>query len=314
VAIVGSGPAGLACAQQLCRAGHDVVVFERDRKIGGLLRYGIPDFKLEKDAIDRRLEQLSAEGVAFRAGVEIGKDLPFAELQAGFDAIVLAVGASVARDLECEGRGLAGVHLAMPYLKEQNELVAGERSTLSIDARGKDVIILGGGDTGSDCLGTALRQGARSVTQLELMPRPPEHRSSATPWPEWPTIFRTSSSQEEGGRRDFAVLTKRFLGSSRVEAIETVRVALDGKTLREVPGSEQRLQADLVLLSLGFSGPERAFFDPARAQPKVFVCGDAQRGALLVVWAIWEGRECARAVDRAIRQTTRLTSMPLTPL
>ncbi|MCC6809052.1 MAG: glutamate synthase subunit beta [Deltaproteobacteria bacterium] len=316
VAIVGSGPAGLACAQQLARAGHAVTVFERAPRIGGLLRYGIPDFKLEKHTIDRRLQQLEAEGVAFRTGVDVGKDLTLAELEAGYDAIVLAVGATAARDLQIPGRDLGGIHLAMPYLCEENERVAGDRSTLTVDARGKDVVILGGGDTGSDCLGTALRQGAKSVTQLELMARPPEHRAATNPWPAWPLVFRTSSSQEEGGRREFALLTKRFIGTGRVEAIETVRIEWSkdaSAPFVEVPGSEQRFAADLVLLALGFTGPEAPFFERARALPKVYVCGDAQRGASLVVWAIWEGRQCAHAIDAAFAGRSRLPLMPLTP-
>ena len=307
VAIIGSGPAGLACAQQLARAGHDVTVYERDKRIGGLLRYGIPDFKMEKAQIDRRLSQLEAEGVVFKAGVDVGKDITLDQLNA--DAVVLAVGATQARDLQITGRDLAGIHLAMPYLMEENDRVAGDRKTVAIDAGGKDVLILGGGDTGSDCLGTALRQGAKSVTQLELMPRPPDARGNA--WPEWPYVFRTSSSHEEGGAREFALLTKRFIGAGKVEAIETVRIEWHGNTFTEVPGSERRFNADLVLLALGFTGPE-AFFDSAKRRPNTFVCGDAVRGASLVVWAIWEGRACAEKVNRAL-VGPRLASVPLQP-
>jgi glutamate synthase (NADPH/NADH) small chain len=308
VAIIGSGPAGLACAQQLARAGHDVTVYERDQRLGGLLRYGIPDFKLEKSHIDRRLLQLEAEGVVFKTGVSIGRDLSLEELNA--DAVVLAVGATQARDLAIEGRNLHGVHLAMPYLSEENERVAGLRASVSIDAKDKHVLILGGGDTGSDCLGTALRQGARSVTQLELMPRPPEARANV--WPEWPYVFRTSTSQEEGGVREFGLLTKRFIGRDRVEAIETVGIEWQGKTFSEVPGSERHFAADLVLLALGFTGPEPAFFDSAKTRANTFVCGDAVRGASLVVWAIWEGRACAEKVNRAL-VGPRLSSVPLQP-
>ncbi len=291
VAIVGSGPAGLACAQQLAREGHEVTVLERDDRVGGLLRYGIPDFKLDKGIVDRRLAQLEAEGVRFRTGVTVGEGgVSLDALRAEHDAVVLAVGATVARELPLEGRELAGIHLAMDFLVPQNRAIAGDAVTGAPSAKGKRVVILGGGDTGSDCLGTALRQGARAVTQIELMPQPPDHDPLA--WPDWPMILRTSSSQEEGGERDFAVMTKRFLGSQgKLTGLEAVRVERQGGKLVELPGSAFVIEADLCLLALGFVG------STLKASGEgVFTCGDARRGQSLVVWAIAEGRDCARDV------------------
>lgn len=320
VAVVGSGPAGLACAQQLSRAGHAVTVLERDDRLGGLLRYGIPDFKLDKSVIDARLEQMRAEGVAFTTGVNVGVDVTIGELRSGHDAVVLATGARRPRDLAIEGRELDGVCFAMEFLVQQNRVVAGDVVGNQILATGKRVVILGGGDTGSDCLGTALRQRAASVVQIELMPRPPDERAPETPWPLWPMMMRTSSSQEEGGSREFGVLTKRLLGEEgHVRALEAVRVewltGVDGRrSFREIEGSSFRIEADLVLLAMGFAGAETqpVAFDEwgrVRAAPgsfatsveRVFACGDARRGQSLVVWAIWEGREAARAIDAYLR-------------
>lgn len=328
VAVVGSGPAGLACAQQLARAGHDVVVYERADRIGGLLRYGIPDFKLEKHHIDRRIAQMEAEGVVFRTGVEIGIDVSMEQLRAEHDAVVLAIGATKPRDLPIPGRDLDGVHFAMELLPQQNKVVAGDTLTEQIVATGKKVVILGGGDTGSDCLGTSLRQGAESVVQIELMPRPPERRTDEMPWPEWPMILRTSTSHEEGGEREFAILTKAFEGSNgKLERIRAVRVEWDGHTMREIEGGELTIDADLCLLAMGFVGPERggavaglALTERGNVQADderfetslsdVFACGDARRGQSLVVWAIWEGREAARAVDAFLMGETHVPSSP----
>ncbi len=327
VTIVGSGPAGLACAQQLARAGHSVTVIEKSDRIGGLLRYGIPDFKLEKSILDARIAQLRAEGVVFRTGFEVGVDATIGELRQHADAVVVATGAPTARDLAIEGRDLGGIHLAMDYLTQENRHVAGDAIERTIDARGKRVIVLGGGDTGSDCVGTAIRQGAKAVTQIEIMPRPPEARSATTPWPLWPLVFRTSSSQEEGAARDFALRTARFVAdeSGRVRAIEVVRVRLEGSALVD-DGAPELIEADLVLLALGFVGPgERTFRGGALARDArgnvkadrfatstdgIFACGDVRRGASLVVWAIWEGRETARAVDAFLESETRLQSSP----
>jgi glutamate synthase (NADPH/NADH) small chain len=315
VAIIGSGPAGLASAQQLARCGYDVTVLERDDRIGGLLRYGIPDFKLEKHWLDRRADQMQREGVVFRTSVEVGVDLPADELRASFDAIILCVGAGQPRDLAVPGRELAGVHFAMEFLAQQNRRVAGDAvsATDAIVATGKRVVILGGGDTGSDCLGTSHRQGAASVIQLELMPEPPRERLAANPWPEWPFVLRTSSSHEEGGERDFAVMTKRLAGhAGRVRALEAVRVRLEGGKFHEIPGSEREIPCDLVLLAMGFVGPRRsrlleelgvlldargnvATSSYATSVAGVFAAGDAARGASLVVWAIAEGRKAAEA-------------------
>jgi glutamate synthase (NADPH/NADH) small chain len=335
VAVVGSGPAGLACAQQLARAGHGVTVFERDDRIGGLLRYGIPDFKMEKDLIDRRMQQMAAEGVVFRPSTNVGKDYPVDRLRREFDAIVLSGGATLARDLPIPGRELKGIHLAMDFLPQQNKVVAGDSVAGQIVATGKHVIILGGGDTGSDCLGTSNRQGARSVHQLELLPRPPEERGANMPWPFWPMILRTSSSHEEGVIRDWSVNTKRFSGDAQGNVRKLHAVRIEWRTgengrpqMVEVSGSEFEIDVDLALLALGFVGPQREGLladldvrltdrgtvavdeDYATNVPGVFSCGDMRRGQSLVVWAIWEGREAARGVDRYLRGRTDLPSSP----
>jgi len=321
VAVVGSGPAGLAAAQELARAGHDVVVLEKADRIGGLLRYGIPDFKLEKDVLDRRLQQMLDEGVLFRTGVDVGVDVRGDELRKDFDAVVLAGGAMKPRDLGVPGRELAGVHFAMDFLTQQNRRVAG----LPVDgddilATGKRVVVLGGGDTGSDCVGTSLRQGASSLVSLELMPRPPDERAERNPWPQWPLVYRTSSSHQEGGERDFAVMTRRLVGENgRVVALEAVRVELKGKpgerpSLVEIAGSEFDIPCDLVLLAMGFVGPVKeglleqlgvaldargnvATTEGRTSVDGIFAAGDMSRGQSLVVWAIAEGRKVARAVD-----------------
>ncbi|MBN8477938.1 MAG: glutamate synthase subunit beta [Burkholderiales bacterium] len=331
VAIVGSGPAGLASAQQLARAGHDVVVFEKSDRIGGLLRYGIPDFKMEKSLIDRRMAQMSIEGVEFRPGVEIGRDVDPGVLVADFDAVVLAGGAEKPRDLPVPGRELAGVHTAMEFLPQQNRIVAGDQVPGQIKATGKHVIVIGGGDTGSDCVGTSNRHGAASVTQFELLPQPPDAEDKPLTWPYWPVKLRTSSSHEEGCRRDWAVATKRFEGrDGRVERLVAARVewsrGSDGQLrMSEVAGSEFEMKADLVLLAMGFTGPASAAMldgfgvardgrsnvaagtDDYRTNvDKVFAAGDMRRGQSLVVWAIREGRQCARAVDEYLMGTSGL--------
>ncbi|MEO8700393.1 MAG: glutamate synthase subunit beta [Kofleriaceae bacterium] len=310
VAIVGSGPAGLAAANQLDRAGHTVIVYEAAAKPGGLLRYGIPDFKLEKHVIDRRLAILEAQGIEFRCGVAVGIDPTWTQLRRDLDAVIVAIGAQRPRELAIPGRELPGVVLAMDFLVEQNEVTAGERAQLRHDVRGKRVVILGGGDTGSDCLGTAHRQGAAHVTQIELMPAPPASRAAANPWPTWPLVFRTSSSQEEGGERTFAFRTTRLSGDGRLEALHGERVDAAG---------ELTLAVDTLILALGFVGPDTtAVVDQlgvavdargtiavdsrgATNVPGVYCAGDADRGASLIVWAIAEGREVARAVDTALR-------------
>jgi glutamate synthase (NADPH/NADH) small chain len=327
VAVVGSGPAGMAASQQLARAGHAVTLFEKNDRIGGLLRYGIPDFKMEKHHIDRRVAQMGAEGVEFRTNVEVGVTLTVEALLAEFDAVVLSGGAELPRDLELPPHELAGIHFAMDFLTQQNKRGAGDDEAIAapdgaISAKGKHVVVIGGGDTGSDCIGTSNRQGAASVTQLEIMPQPPEHENKALTWPDWPLKMRTSSSQEEGAERDWAVLTKRAIGENgRLTALECVRVdwskGEDGRMrMGEVAGSEFELKADLVLLAMGFLGPRReAMIEQAGVEldprgnvkanvvdyrtttPKVFACGDMRRGQSLVVWAIREGRQCARAVD-----------------
>jgi glutamate synthase (NADPH/NADH) small chain len=336
VAVIGSGPAGLACSQQLARAGHTVTLFEKSDRIGGLLRYGIPDFKMEKRLIDRRMRQMEAEGVEFRPGVEVGVTISVKSLMETYDAIVLSGGAEHPRDLEVLGRELSGIHYAMDYLTQQNKRVAGDdedraapRGTIS--AKDKHVIVIGGGDTGSDCIGTANRQGAASITQLEILPQPPEHENKALTWPDWPLKMRTSSSQEEGCARDWAVLTRRAVGSNgRVEALECVRVdwAKDASgrfQMKDVEGSQFHLKADLVLLAMGFLGPrKRGLLEQAGVEldprsnvkatmkdyrtsvEKIFSCGDMRRGQSLVVWAIREGREAARSVDQFLMGTSDL--------
>jgi glutamate synthase (NADPH/NADH) small chain len=337
VAVVGSGPAGLAAAQQLTRAGHTVTVFEKADRIGGLLRYGIPDFKLEKWVIDRRLEQLREEGVSFQPGVHVGADYSVTDLRKNFDAILLCIGAEAPRDLEVPGRELAGVHFAMDFLPQQNRRVAGDNVPASeeILAAGKHVVILGGGDTGSDCIGTSNRQGARSVTSIELLPRPPEGRHASEPWPSAKRYyFHVSSSHAEGGERSYAMMTTRLSGrGGRVEKLHGVRVEFDRdrlsrpipQSMREVAGSEFELPADLVLLAMGFVHPVHTglveglglALDPrgnvradtqafATSEPGVFAAGDCRRGQSLVVWAQWEGREAARAVDAYLIGSSRL--------
>ena len=324
VAIVGSGPAGLAAAQELARRGHDVVVFERDARVGGLLQYGIPDFKLEKSVLEPRIEQMRAEGVSFRTSVDVGRDIEGPALLADFDAVVLCLGARRPRDLHVPGRDLAGVHFAMDYLVAQNERLAGHAapSHESLIATGKHVVVIGGGDTGSDCVGTANRQRAASVTQLELMAKPPLVRIPENPWPAWPLVFRTSSSQEEGCERDFGVMTQAFVSTDAgaVRALRVVRVELSGGVMREIPDTSLEIPCDLALLAMGFVGPEAGGIgdslgvtrddrgnlatNPSGATnvPKVFAAGDANRGQSLVVWAIADGRRVARGVDEYLRE------------
>jgi glutamate synthase (NADPH/NADH) small chain len=339
IAVIGSGPAGLSAAQQLSRAGHTVTVFEKSDRIGGLLRYGIPDFKLEKHVIDRRLDQMREEGVLFQTGVHVGADLRVAELRRSFDAVLLTTGAEEPRDLQVPGRDLDGVHYAMDFLPQQNRRVAGDvvPEEEAILATGRHVIVLGGGDTGSDCIGTSHRQGARSVTSLELLPQPPEGRHASEPWPlSKKYYFHVSSSHAEGGERLYALMTTRLTGEAgRVTRLHGVRVEFDRdrlerplmNTLREVPGSEFELEADLVLLAMGFVHPVQAGLveglgvdlDPrgnvladtrsfATSESGVFAAGDCRRGQSLVVWAQWEGREAARAVDAYLRGESRLQS------
>jgi glutamate synthase (NADPH/NADH) small chain len=340
VAVVGSGPAGLACAQQLARAGHEVTVFEKNDRIGGLLRYGIPDFKLEKKVIDRRLEQLRAEGVAFRTGVCIGKDrpgrgiasdaktqLPAQALFAEFDAVVLAGGSEVPRDLPVPGRELSGIHFAMEFLPLQNKRVAGDMGVPELWASGKDVVVIGGGDTGSDCIGTSNRHGAKSVTNLELLPMPPDMDRNPV-WPYWPQRLRTSTSHEEGVKRDWSVGTKEFIGENgKLKALKLVRLEWKNGKMSEIPGTEFVLPADLILLALGFVSPMQSLLEElgvekdargnakaaadgegcyATSAPKVFAAGDMRRGQSLVVWAIREGRQCARAVDEFLMGSSEL--------
>ncbi len=340
VAVVGSGPAGLAAAQQLARAGHDVTVFEKNDRIGGLLRYGIPDFKMEKGLIDRRVEQMQAEGVSFRTGVVVGsadvpagiandaKEVIDAEtLKKEFDAVILAAGSEVPRDLPVPGRELAGVHFALEFLVPQNKAVAGDAPN-PISAEGKHVVVIGGGDTGSDCVGTSNRHRAASVTQFELMPMPPEQENKPLTWPYWPIKFRTSSSHEEGCERDFAVATKSFYGADgKVEGLKAVRLEWQDGKMSEVPGSEFDVKADLVFFAMGFTNPVASLLDAfgvekdgrgnakattdgagcyATTSPKVFAAGDVRRGQSLVVWAIREGRQCAREVDQFLMGETVL--------
>ena len=336
VAVVGSGPAGLAAAQQLTRAGHDVVVFERADRIGGLLRYGIPEFKMEKRIIDRRLDQMRAEGTEFRTGVNVGVDITVEELRAGFDAIVLAGGATQWRDLPVPGRELTGVYQAMEYLPPANKVQHGDMAQSPIDVSGGHVIVIGGGDTGADCIGTALRQGAASVTSFEIMPKPPETRSATMPWPTYPMLFRVASAHEEGGTREYAINTECFLGdeNGRLRALRAHRVEqtfTDGRmSFEKIEGSDVELPADYVFLAMGFVGPERGALleglgvemNPrgnvarddrfATNVDGVFVAGDMGRGQSLIVWAISEGRSCASAVDSWLTGSTLLPA-PITP-
>ena len=318
VAVVGSGPAGLAAAQQLTRVGHDVMVYERADRIGGLLRYGIPEFKMEKKRLDRRLEQMRAEGTEFRTGVDVGVDITADELSSSYDAVVLAGGATAWRDLSVPGRELEGIYQAMEYLPPSNRVQQGDLERSPIHAEGKHVVIIGGGDTGADCLGTAHRQQAASVTQLEIMPTPPEHRTENHPWPTYPMIYRVSSAHEEGGERLFSVSTQEFLGNNegRVRGLRLIEVASEGGKFVPVQGSEQDLPADLVLLAMGFVGPEKGKLleglgveydqrgnvardaDFMTNVPGVFSSGDMGRGQSLIVWAIAEGRSAAAGVDR----------------
>jgi glutamate synthase (NADPH/NADH) small chain len=317
VAVVGSGPAGLAAAQQLTRAGHTVTVFERADAVGGLLRYGIPEFKMEKWRLDRRLEQMRAEGTSFQTNVNVGVDLTAADLRATFDAVVLAGGATAWRDLPIPGRSLNGVHQAMEYLPPANRMARGDLDVSPINAAGKHVVVIGGGDTGADCVGTAHRQGAASVTQLEIMPRPPEIRSAAHPWPTYPMIYRVSSAHEEGGERLYSVSTVEFLGDSsgNLRALQLVDVAMEDGRFTPVDGTEREIPAQLVTLAMGFVGPQQegllndlgVDYDPrgnvardrnfATSVDGVFVAGDMGRGQSLIVWAIAEGRSAAAGAD-----------------
>ncbi len=335
VAVVGSGPAGLAAAQQLTRAGHEVVVYERDDRPGGLLRYGIPEFKMEKRHLDRRLDQMRAEGTSFVCDTAVGIDISADELQETFDAVVLACGATQARDLPIPGRELDGIHQAMEYLPISNHVQQGDIAEPSITAEGKHVIIIGGGDTGADCLGTALRQRAKSINQFEIMPRPPDERPESNPWPTWPMIYRVSSAHEEGGEREYAINTVEFTGTDgRVSGLNSVRVEqsfTDGRmSFEPEAGSERDFPADLVLLAMGFTGAEPGPLleqfgveldargnvardgDWATNVEGVFVCGDMGRGQSLIVWAIAEGRSAAASVDRWLTGHTLLPS-PVTP-
>jgi glutamate synthase (NADPH/NADH) small chain len=335
IAIVGSGPAGLACAQQLARAGHAPTVFEKNDRVGGLLRYGIPDFKLDKSHIDRRIHQMEVEGVIFRTGINVGVDVTVERLMDDYDILVLAGGAERPRDLAVPGRELRGVNFAMEFLTQQNKRNAGDSEDRAapnetITAEGKHVVVIGGGDTGSDCIGTSNRQGALSVTQLEIMPQPPLQENKALTWPNWPMKLRTSSSQEEGAEREFSVVTTEIMGEGgRVTALRCARTELvsgpDGRMVFEpVPGTEFELKADLVLLAMGFVGPvqegavsqceveltqqgtvKAPFESFQSSNPRIYACGDIRRGQSLVVWAIREGRDCAAAIDAALRAQLR---------
>src|SRR6478735_5503188 len=326
IAVIGSGPAGMACAQQLARAGHDVHLYEKNAKAGGLMRYGIPDFKMEKGVVDIRVKQMEAEGVVFHYGVHVGSDLPVEQLLKDYDAVALTGGAEKARDLPIPGRELSGIHFAMDFLPQQNRRNSGEAQLDSIPpilSKDKHVVVIGGGDTGSDCIGTSIRQGAKSVTNFEIMPQPPEHENKPMTWPLWPLKLRTSSSHEEGVTRDFAVLTTKFTGANG--QVKKLHCARADAQFKPVPGTEFELDADLVLLAMGFVHPVHdgmikslgLDLDPrgnvkadqiayATSQPKVFAAGDMRRGQSLVVWAIREGRQCAHAIDKVLMGATAL--------
>jgi glutamate synthase (NADPH/NADH) small chain len=332
VAIIGSGPAGLAVAQQLTRAGHDVVVLERADRIGGLLRYGIPEFKMEKVHLDRRLEQMRGEGTEFRTNADVGGSIDIEVLRASHDAIVLACGATERRDLNVPGRELKGIHQAMEYLPIANKVQEGDATTYDIDAKGKNVVIIGGGDTGADCLGTALRQGAKQVIQLEIMPRPSDSRSSGNPWPQFAFVYKVTSAHEEGGERMYSVNTERFIddGNGNVRALLLHEVEMVNGKFEKKEGSDLEIPADLVFLAMGFTGPEKgswleqlgvAFDERGNVArndsyestvPGVFVAGDMGRGQSLIVWAIAEGRACAAGVDLALMGETSLPA-PIPP-
>jgi glutamate synthase (NADPH/NADH) small chain len=332
VAVIGSGPAGLAAAQQLTRAGHTVAVYERADKIGGLLRYGIPEFKMEKSIVDRRLLQMEQEGTRFRTGVNVGQDITGSQLRSKYDAVVVAIGATNWRDLDLPGRDATGVYQAMEYLPWGNKQALAEIETSPINAAGKDVVILGGGDTGADCLGTAIRQGAKSVTQLEIMPRPTNERPSSQPWPTYPMLYRVSSAHEEAGDRIYSVSTQEFLKDSNgnLTGLKLIETELINGKFEPVAGSERVIPADLVFLALGFTGPEKSQLlaqlevevdergnikrdqDYATATEGVFICGDAGRGQSLIVWAIAEGRSVAASVDKYLTGNTQLPS-PIEP-
>jgi glutamate synthase (NADPH/NADH) small chain len=326
VAVVGSGPAGLAAAQQLTRAGHTVVVFERDDAPGGLMRYGIPEFKMEKSVLDRRIEQMEDEGTNFRCGVEVGVKITGSELRERYDAIVLAVGSTIGRDLPVPGRELGGIHQAMEYLPQANRVALGRRVEDQITAKDKHVVIIGGGDTGADCLGTAIRQHAKSIVQLEIMPTPPDERPEHQPWPTYPMIYRVSSAHEEAGERVYSVSTSEFIGDydDNVASLRMSEVRFEGGKIIPVEGTEKEIPAELVLLAMGFVGPERDTVisqldvsldergnvardkNYATDVDGVFVCGDAGRGQSLIVWAIAEGRACAAGVDEYLSGSTKL--------
>ena len=332
VAVVGSGPSGLACAQQLARVGHKVTVFERADRIGGLLRYGIPEFKMEKRNIDKRMEQMKAEGVEFKVNSNIGHNVPIEDLKKNFDAIVLAGGATQARNLPIPGRELKGVHFAMEYLPQSNKVQEGDKVENQIHAKGKHVIVIGGGDTGADCIGTAIRQGAASVTSLEVLPKPPNERAADNPWPQWARILRVAGAHEEGGEILYSVTAKQFLGENgAVKKLQGVKVEwipqpAGPPKMQEVPGSEFELPADLVLLAMGFLGPEKnPLFEKLGIEldqrsnvkadankmtnvPGIFVAGDMTRGQSLIVWAIAEGRQAAKGVDQYLMGETTLAA------